>query len=221
MSYRTRLALRAAAPVAVLALALSGCNGDDQSGAKSDSGAAKQDAGKETPGEAAEGGDKAGDSGAGAGSGKKELAAGESVTSPFKEKEAGQVTYDIAAQKAVVGTEADAKKMISDPAKAKGLVPVVAHVKYTHKGGKPVASYPDVADNVEIYADGARGGLLIGAAEDAKGCEDDGDIENWTQGQSHTFCQTYMVPVGAKSIEVRWAADEDSEDPYVWKFPGA
>lgn len=217
MSYRKKLALRAAAPVAVLALALTGCNGDDKAGGKSDAGAAKETGGSSKAPEAEKPADKGG---AGA-SGKKELAAGESVTSPFKEKKAGQVTYEIAAQKADVGTEADAKKMINDPAKAKGLVPVVAHVKYTHKGGKPVASYPDVADNVEIYADGARGGLLIGAAEDAKGCEDDGDIENWTKGQSHTFCQTYMVPVGAKQIEVRWAADEDSEDPYIWKFAGA
>ncbi|MFF0743634.1 hypothetical protein ACFYVL_24875 [Streptomyces sp. NPDC004111] len=218
MSYRKKLVLRAAAPVAVLALALTGCNGgDDQSGGKSDAGAAKETGGSDKAPEK----DGAAEQGGAGASGKKELAAGESVTSPFKEKEAGQVTYEIAAQKADVGTEADAKKMVSDPAKAKGLVPVVAHVKYTHKGGKPVASYPDVADNVEIYADGARGGLLIGAAEDAKGCEDDGDIENWTQGQSHTFCQTYMVPVGAKQIEVRWAADEDSKDPYVWRFAGA
>ncbi|MEU8892009.1 hypothetical protein [Streptomyces sp. NPDC048442] len=212
MSHRKKLALRAAVPVAVLALALTGCNGDDKAeGAKGGAGAAKETTGAAKPPA----------DGAGEAAGKKELAAGESVTSPFKEKEAGQVTYEIAAQKADVGTEADAKKMIDDPAKAKGLVPVVAHVKYTHKGGKPVGSYPDVADNVEVYADGARGGLLIGASEDAKGCEDDGDVENWAQGQSHTFCQTYMVPVGAKEIEVHWAADEDSKEPYVWKFKGA
>ncbi|MFI0981692.1 hypothetical protein ACH4SP_32365 [Streptomyces sp. NPDC021093] len=219
MSHRKKLALRAAAPVAVLALALTGCNGDDKAeGAKGGAaGAAKETGGAEKP--PADGAGGAG--GAGEAAGKKELGTGEAVTSPFKEKEAGQVTYEIVAQKVDVGTEADAKKMVDDPAKAKGLVPVVAHVKYTHKSGKPVADYPDVGDNVEIHADGARGGLLIGASDDAPGCESDSDIENWKPGQSHVICETYMIPKGAKEIEVHWAADDDSTEPFIWKFKGA
>ncbi|MCX5202327.1 hypothetical protein OG897_12805 [Streptomyces sp. NBC_00237] len=211
MSHRKKLALRAAVPVAVLALTLTGCGKDTaDGGARTGAGPAQQDGGKGAGEAVPEEPEK-----------KKALAEGEAVTSPFQEKEAGQVTYEIAAQKVDVGTEADAKKLVSDPAKAKGLVPVVAHVKYTHKTGKTVTDYPDVGDNVEIHADGRRGALLIGASDDAPGCESDSDIENWKPGQSHVICETYMVPVGAKEIEVRWAADEDSGEPFVWRFKTA
>ncbi|MEU1105501.1 hypothetical protein ABZ408_31785 [Streptomyces tibetensis] len=33
----------------------------------------------------------------------------------------------------------------------------------------------------------------------------------------HAFCETYVVPANAKSVEVHWS-EEDGE-PYVWKCP--
>ncbi len=188
--------LRAAAPVAVLALSLTACGGSGGGDSTAKSSTSKlQD-------------DKAESS--------RELATGESATSPFKEDD-GKVTYSVLAQKVDVGTEADTKKMVDDPAKARGFVPAVAHVQYTNKGGGVVSSYPSVGENVEIYADGQRGTILIGAADDAPGCESDSDIENWKKGQSHVLCETYMVPKGAKELAVHWAAEDDGE-PYIWKF---
>ncbi|MBW5424686.1 hypothetical protein GKQ77_24500 [Streptomyces sp. BG9H] len=191
--------LRLAAPVAVLALALTACGGGDdkKSEEKPKADAANSQEKPKAP---------------------SALSAGESTTGKVKEGDV-TVTYDVAAQKVDLGTEAETKKLVSDPKRAKGLVAATAHVKYTHKAGAPLAEVPDVGDGAEIYADGARGGLLIGASEDAAGCEDELELEGWKKGESHVICQTYLVPVNAKELEVRWAPEDSEAEPAVWKFP--
>ncbi|MEV0603108.1 hypothetical protein AB0I82_27980 [Streptomyces sp. NPDC050315] len=196
MLNRKTLWLRAAAPVAVLALTLTACGGSGGGNSKGSTSKLQEEKPESN-----------------------ELATGESATSQFKEDD-GKITYSVLAQKVDVGTEADTKKMVSDPKAAKGFVPVVAHVKYTNKGGGVVSSYPSVGENVEIYADGQRGTILIGAADDAPGCESDSDIENWKKGQSHVICETYMVPKDAKELAVHWAAEDDGK-PYIWTFKNA
>ncbi|MYX11304.1 hypothetical protein GTW98_31705 [Streptomyces sp. SID8375] len=190
--------LRAAAPVAVLALALTACGGNKKSTTTTENDAPKTEKSSSAP----------------AGGG--ELKSGQGGTGKFKEED-GTITYEVAAQKVKVSTEAETKKLVSDPKRAKGLVAATAWVKYTNKGGGIVKESPDVADESEIYADGQRGGLLIGAAEDGPGCTI--DIENWKTGQSHTICQTYMIPKGAKSVEVHWTGEGSS--PLIWKFDNA
>ncbi|MFF1375735.1 hypothetical protein [Streptomyces sp. NPDC058308] len=198
MLYR-KTALRVAAPVAVLALALTACGGGDDK--KSDDKKADAPKSQNKPAEPTT------------------LKAGETTTGKVKEGDA-TVTYDVAAQKVDVGTEAETKKLVSDPKKAKGLVVATAHMKITHKGGAPLKDTPDVAETTEIYADGTRGGLLIGAAEDAPGCEDELELEGWKTGESHVLCETYLVPAGSKSLEVHWAEKEDGK-PVIWKLAGA
>ncbi|MGI5197364.1 hypothetical protein ACQEVY_27665 [Streptomyces sp. CA-288835] len=195
-----KTALRVAAPVAVLALALTACGGgEDKADAKKPAGKAKAAA---TPAEAASGG---------------EMATGESAEGKVEEED-GKVTYDITAMKVDVGTEAEAQELVQDKAEAKGMVLAVAHLKFTHKGGPALTSDSDAADGTSIWADGKRGTLLIGAADDAPGCEDPYDVESWKTGESHTFCDSYLIPANAKEMEVRWA-EEDGE-PFIWKFPG-
>ncbi|MGW3013908.1 hypothetical protein ACWC9R_34515 [Streptomyces sp. NPDC001219] len=201
MPYKKTALLRAAAPVAVLALALTACGGNKKSNTATDD-APKTEKSSSAP----EGGG--------------ELKPGQGGTGKFKEED-GAITYEVAAQKVKVSTEAETKKLVSDPKRAKGLVAATAWVKYTNKGGGVVKESPDVADESEIYADGQRGGLLIGAAEDGPGCEDTIDIENWKTGQSHTICQTYMIPKDAKSVEVHWTAEGRSGSPLIWKFDNA
>ncbi|MGW9041728.1 hypothetical protein ACWGQL_04045 [Streptomyces lydicus] len=203
--------LRAVAPVAVLALALTAC-GDKKgsAGAQDDK---KSNAAADAPKTEKKSAEPAGGG---------ELKAGRSGTGKFKEENGKQeITYEVTAEKVHVGTEAEAKKLVSDPKDAKGLVAATAWITYTNKGGGVVKGMPRVGNESEIYADGRRGGLLIGAAEDGPGCEDTIDIENWKVGQSHTLCQTYMIPAGTKSVEVHWAGEEQSGTPFVWKFTNA
>ncbi|MFF1629557.1 hypothetical protein [Streptomyces sp. NPDC058272] len=191
--------LRLAAPVAVLAFALSACGGgDDNSDDKK-------------PAEPAETSQAQTASGG-------EMKAGESATGKVAE-EAGSVTYEITAKSVDIGTEAEAAKLVQDKADSKGMVPAVAHVTYTHKSGPDLTSDSDAGDSTTIWADGQRGTLLIGASNDAAGCEDPYDIESWTTGESHTLCETYLIPASAKSVEVHWS--EEGGEPYIWHFPNS
>ncbi len=143
---------------------------------------------------------------------------GESATGKVEE-DPGKVTYEILAQKVDVGTEAEAAKAVSEPDKVKGKVLATAYLKYTHKSGPALTDGADVHDGTTVFADGQRGSVLIGASEDAAGCEDPYDVDSWKQGESHVFCETYVIPANAKNVEVHWS-EEDGE-PYVWKFPNA
>lgn len=126
------------------------------------------------------------------------MAQGESASGKVAEGP-GEVTYDVLAQKVEVGTEAEAAKAVADAADAKGKVLATAHIKYTHQGGPALTEGSDVHDGTTVFADGQRGGVLIGAAEDAPGCEDPYDAESWKQGESHVFCETYVIPAGARA----------------------
>ncbi|MFG3126177.1 hypothetical protein [Streptomyces tendae] len=198
-----KTALRLVAPVAVLALALTACGGgDDDTGADAKGeGTTESAAASPSPSQPVSGGD---------------MAQGESATGRVAE-DPGEVTYDVVAQKVEVGTEAEAAKAVADAADAEGKVLATAHIKYTHKSGPALTEGSDVHDGTTVFADGQRGGVLIGASEDAPGCEDPYDVESWKQGESHVFCETYVIPAGATSVEVHWS-EEDGE-PYVWKFP--
>ncbi|SES15727.1 hypothetical protein SAMN04487983_103344 [Streptomyces sp. yr375] len=207
-----KTALRLVAPVAVLALTLSACNGSDDADAKGAATAAA-DSSPSTGGSASASA-SASTSAAGG-----DVATGESVTGKVAE-EPGEVTYEIAAQKVDVGTEAEAQKVVSDPKDAKGMVLAIAHVKFTHQAGPALTDSSDANDGTTVWADEQRGSILIGAsADDVAGCDDPYDVESWKQGESHVFCETYLVPVTAKSIEVHWS-EEDGE-PFIWKFPHA
>ncbi|MFG2680093.1 hypothetical protein [Streptomyces sp. NPDC048392] len=199
MPYHTT-ALRLAAPVAVLALALTACGGgDDDAGADAKSSATTE--ASPSPSQAASGGD---------------MAKGESATGKVEE-DPGVVTYGVVAQKVEVGTEAEAAKAVADAADAADRVLATAYLEYTHKSGPALTEGSEVHDGATVFADGRRGGVLIGASEDAPGCEDPYDVESWKQGESHVFCETYVIPADATSVEVHWS--EDDSEPYVWKFP--
>ncbi|MFI6093546.1 hypothetical protein [Streptomyces sp. NPDC051218] len=150
------------------------------------------------------------------------LKAGQSITASFREAE-GDITYTAVAQKVDLGTEAEAKELAAvggslvTDVKIKGLVPAVAHVKYTSKGGVVLNPYPDVGDIVEIYADGRRGIQLLERAHEEPGCVSDRDIAQWDQGRSYVLCQTFMVPKGTKDLAVHWKPRKNGM-AYVWKF---
>ncbi|MER0477340.1 hypothetical protein ABR737_03000 [Streptomyces sp. Edi2] len=194
--------LRTAAPIAVLALGLTACGGGDSSdsGKSSEKQAAGKSEASVSPRDPASG----------------ELAPGKAVTGKVKEG-SQSVTYDVVAEKVDLGTEAEAQKLVTDKEAAKGLVLAVAHVKFTHKEGPALTDRSEANKGTTIWADGKRGALLIGAADTGAGCEDPYDIESWKAGESHTLCESYLVPANAKSIEVHWSANDEG-NPSIWKF---
>lgn len=150
-----------------------------------------------------------------------ELVAGEKATATVEEED-GTVTYDIAVTKVDVGTEADTAKLPlddEDRADVKGLVPATAYVTYTHKSGPTLTNSSDAGDSTTIWAGGRPGTNLIFAPEDAAGCEDPYDVESWKSGESHTFCETYLVAAKPTSLEVHWTEEVDGKEgePYIWK----
>ncbi|MYT29363.1 MULTISPECIES: hypothetical protein [unclassified Streptomyces] len=204
--------LRAAAPVAVLALALTACDGK---AAPASAAGSRVDVGENSARTGAPVGGKPADA---AGDGV--LKSGQSGTVQYKE-DSGKITYEVVAQQVHVGTEADAQKMVQDPKDANGLVAATAYVKFTNKGPVVVKGLSKVVNGTGIYADGQRGGLLTGAPQDLPGCEDPVDIDNWQVGESHVICQTYMIPKGARSLEIHWGDTTGTAKPLVWKFDGA
>ncbi|MGW6024669.1 hypothetical protein [Streptomyces sp. NPDC055099] len=145
-------------------------------------------------------------------------AAGESATGEAKEGDVF-VTYDLTAQKVELGTEAETAKMVSEPKLAKGLIPAIAYVKYTHRSGPTLTERPRASQPTTIYADGKRGTLIVGAADRAPGCEAPWSIKGWKKGQTHVMCETYLVPKDAKDLEVHWS--EQGGRTFIWKFPAA
>ncbi|EFL29499.1 lipoprotein [Streptomyces viridochromogenes DSM 40736] len=196
----TRPALAAA--VAALALTLTACGGGDTA-AKSPAPAGEKVRDTPSPSPASGG----------------EMEKDESAMGKVDE-DPGTVTYDILPMKVDVSTEAEVQKLVSpeDKGRAKGLVMATAHVRYTHKGGPALTDGSDADDATTIWADGVRGTVFSFAPEDAPGCEDRYDVDDWKPRDSHVFCETYLVPATAKSIEVHWSEGEADGEPYVWKF---
>lgn len=143
-------------------------------------------------------------------------AAGQSATGEAKEGNVF-VTYDLTAQKVELGTEAETAKMVAEPKLAKGLVPAIAYVKYTHRSGPTLTQRPRASHPTTIYADGKRGTLIVGAADHAPGCEAPWSIKGWKRGETHVLCETYLVPKDAKDLEVHWS--EQGGRTFIWKFP--
>ncbi|MFG2440570.1 hypothetical protein [Streptomyces sp. NPDC048508] len=201
MSHPKPVRFIAAVPTVLLALTLSACGGGDDTA--SNKPAPDKATTAAVPSKSASGGD---------------VGTGESATGKVAEDD-GTVTYAITAEKVDLGTEAQAAQLVRDKADAKGKVLAVAHVRFTHKSGPAVSSSSDVNDGTTIWADGQRGAILIGAPDDAPGCEDTYDIENWKVGESHTVCTSYLIPAAAKKIQVHWS--EEDAQPYIWTFPNA
>ncbi|MGW5733741.1 hypothetical protein [Streptomyces sp. NPDC055261] len=151
---------------------------------------------------------------------RKKIARGTGQSAVGEAKEgAVLVTYALTAQKVELGTEAETAKMVSEPEEAKGLVPAIARVRYTHKSGPTLTQRPRASHPTTIYADGRRGTLIVGAADHAPGCESPSSVKSWKRGQSHVLCETYLVPKDAKDLEVHWS--EQNGRTFVWKFPAA
>ncbi|MFD0444906.1 hypothetical protein ACFQ10_24570 [Streptomyces indonesiensis] len=207
---KTTWLLRVGAPVAVLALALTACG---PFGEKDDT----SENARHTSRSGVTDGHRSGAQKVGMRSdGEPPLRPGQTGTRAFKEDTGVEPTYRIAAQKVDIGTAAEAKALVSNPADAEGKVPAVVYVKYTHVRGATVKEYPRVGDYAEVYADGRRGAKVTGTAGRPKGCADSDEIKNWRNGQSYLLCNTFLIPARARSVKVMWT--EIGGKPFVWTF---
>ncbi|WP_369228533.1 hypothetical protein AB5J52_48695 (plasmid) [Streptomyces sp. R39] len=195
---RPSVALRLGAPLAVLPLVLTACNGKD-----GDTGAAQQATTRAKPSPST--------------STSAPLTAGDSIAGTVKEDN-GLVTYSVAAQQLTFGTQAQAKAAVQNPADAKGKVIATVRVRYTHQAGPTVTTSTNADDATTVWAEGQRGTILLNSPTNGASCDDPYDIASWKTGQSHTFCEYYLLPATAKKAEVHWS--EDGGRPYVWTFAG-
>ncbi|AJZ86100.1 hypothetical protein AS97_36670 [Streptomyces sp. AgN23] len=200
---------RVGAPVAVLTLALTACGPFGEKGDTSENA-------RHTSRSEAAGGDRGGAQTVGMRSGGGTFWPGQTGTRAFKEDTGVEPIYRIAAQKVDIGTADETKALVPDPAQAKGLVPAVAAVNYTHLRGATVREYPRVGDYAEVYADGRRGAKVVGDAGQPKGCADPDEIKDWKNGQSYLLCTTFLIPARARSVEVMWT--EIGGEPFTWAF---
>ncbi|MFK0154265.1 hypothetical protein ACIQVK_19595 [Streptomyces sp. NPDC090493] len=198
---RQSIAPRLAAPLAVFALALTACNGENATPHATQSATTQA---KPSPSTTASGA---------------ALIPGDSVSGKVQEDD-GVITYSVSAQKIDFGTEAQAKAVVQDPADAKGKVLAIARVRYTHAAGPTLTSSTDADDSTTVWADGQRGAILLGSPTSTPGCDDPYDIDSWKTGESHTICEFYLIPAAAKQAEVHWTPSDTTENPYVWTFPG-
>ena len=144
------------------------------------------------------------------------LKPGQSASRAFKEDTGVKPFYSITARRIDIGTAAEAKALVSDPADAKGKIPATGYVTYRHMTGDVVKEWPRVGDYADVYADGRRGTKVIGG-DTPKGCADSDTIKNWKDGQSYTLCNTFLIPADAKRLEIAWT--EIGGKPFVWRFP--
>ncbi|MGW2325436.1 hypothetical protein ACWC5C_06680 [Streptomyces sp. NPDC001700] len=197
-----------AAPVGVLALTLTACG---SSGKKSHTSTSP----KHKPHSRFSGTHKNGTRGASAAA-KAVLKPGQSASRAFKEDTGVKPFYSITARRIDIGTAAEAKALVSDPADAKGKVPATGYVTYRHLSGAAVKEWPRVGDYADVYADGQRGAKVIGG-DAPKGCVDPDAVKNWKDGQSYSLCNTFLIPADTKRLEIAWT--EIGGKPFVWKFP--
>ncbi|QKW08875.1 hypothetical protein HUT18_23345 [Streptomyces sp. NA04227] len=214
--------LRTAASLALLpllAVALTACGGDDEGGDK-----AKDPASSGSPSDKPSGTPTGKPSAKPSGSPDdgQELGPGESGRGEVANRKT-ETTYVAGAQKVDIGTEADARKLVDDPALVEGKVPATAYLKLTNDDGGTIAGHPRIGD-IRLTADGQPGTPLDSAevrgkdVPPAKGCETPEEITNWKEGESHVFCETFLIPKGAVKVLVQWVKDPADGFTYSWDF---
>ncbi|GGU67953.1 hypothetical protein GCM10010211_36790 [Streptomyces albospinus] len=57
----------------------------------------------------------------------------------------------------------------------------------------------------------------MGGPKCLPGCDDPVDIDNRKVGRSRVICQTYMIPKGARALEVHWG-DEGATNPPIGRL---
>ena len=205
MLHHKRSLLRAAAPVAVLALALTACGSNDspdegkkdaKAGTSQDDKSEQrdqetQDKGPWTVGETAPG------------------------THEF-ESGSEKADIEITAKKVDTGKNADLLAAGLKKSDVKTMYPVFVHFTYTLKKTAKPMDDPDFNLKARVMGTGNEPGrklITIGAADIKGGCPDQEDI-TWKQGDTHDVCSTFLMAEGKDVEQVAWAGD--LSNPLLW-----
>lgn len=206
MSYGRKALIRAVAPTAVLALALTGCGSDDKSESESD--------GKKSSSEKTEQGSKQEEKKEEAPSGP--LSLGQTAPGQHEyDMSDGKAQLEITAESVKTGKNADLLAAGLKGEDVKGMQPVFVTFKYTVKEGAKLDD-PGFNRKVRVLGEDKKPGkslIAIGADPIPGGCPDVDEIK-WKTGDTKTMCSTFLLPEGTAAEQVAWAGD--LRNPLMW-----
>lgn len=227
MQHRRKTLLRAAAPVAILALALTACGPDDNDSSddgkaddKSSSDSADKggdDDGASDDADADDKGDdsdKGGDDAPGSGG---ELTLGQTAPEEKEVKRGdGTVKVKITAEKVDTGKNADLTAAGFSPDKVKGKYPVYAYFKYeVTEVTSPVDAGTDFNSTTAVLdAEGKPGSrfIAIGGQPLKGGCPDKDRDLKWEKGTTATLCTTFLMDDGKEPTKLAYGM----VNPLLW-----
>ena len=216
MQHRRKTLLRAAAPVAILALALTACGPDDNDSSddsKGDDKSSSDSADKSGDDDGADE-DKAGDDAPGSGG---ELTLGQTAPEEKEIKRGdGTVKVKITAEKFNTGKNADLTAAGFSADKVKGKYPVYAYFKYeVTEVTSPVSPGTDFNSSTAVLdAEGKPGSrfIAIGGQPLKGGCpEKDRDLK-WEKGTTATLCTTFLMDEGKEPAKLAYS----TVNPLMW-----
>ncbi|WP_143659472.1 hypothetical protein [Streptomyces sp. MP131-18] len=215
--------LRAAAPAAVLALALTACGSDDDSEDAFTPGADESEQTEEAaPAEddAPAGEADAAEEEAAAGGVPGTLGQGE-PSEPVPYEEGGTVAdLTITADRVDVGANADLASL-NTSADTSGQRPAYVYVTFAHAGGDTLEYPRPISDTSLFLTDGSMAGFVtaFGDLGLPNGCpEGSGDSPPTIgPGEEITMCKTFLIPESVEPGEVTW---ESGETELTWQLSG-
>lgn len=213
MSHRRSHVLRAIAPVAVLALALTGCGSDDSDSSSDSKGDTSQsESSDDKNADENDSTDDSADEDAGPGG---ELKLGESGEQTSKKGD-GEATLKITAEKVDKGVNADLVDAGFDSEKVKGKYPVHAYLKYevTELSGEiePGTDFNTTAAVLDTEGKPGSRFIAIGGEPLKGGCPEKDRELKWEKGTTATQCTTYLMPEGKEIDKVAWGM----VNPLMW-----
>lgn len=217
--------LRAVAPAAVLALALTACGSDD-SDDTSDDAAPEQSTEEETEEpqedleeEDAPEGEEEEDAEGGSGTAHEQFEGMDPVLEGLSIGDfGGPITVDGAemwmkVDKVDVGAPEDfGNEDVFDPEDYAGLKPAYLHMTFVHVGGEELTSEKVVGDATVHTVDGERATPLILIGVDMPGgCPRGGNSDDFSVGAEATQCDTVAIDEGAEPGSVIFYGDDQVE----------
>ncbi|MDJ1131564.1 hypothetical protein [Streptomyces iconiensis] len=206
MSHGRKALIRAVAPAAVLALALTGCGSDDSSDSKAEG---KTD-GKKSSSEKTEQGGAEEEAPAGP------LKLGQTAPGQHKyDMSDGKAKLEITAKTVKTGANKDLLAAGLKGEDVKGMQPVFVTFQYTVKEGSKLDD-PGFNRKVRVLGEDKKPGkslIAIGADPIPGGCPDVDEVK-WKAGDTKTLCSTFLLPEGTAAEQVAWAGD--LRDPLIW-----